>query len=71
MVGDLRRALRIAVERGGAPVVVVSGRVRRQVRSTLARQLPAALILAEEEVAQEPQLDLFTTLSGTEAARAA
>jgi flagellar biosynthesis protein FlhA len=71
LVAEVRRAVRIAVERGGAPTVVVPGDSRAAVRSALARALPAVLVLAEEEVVHEPGLELFTTLAGAEALRAA
>ena len=71
VVAEVRRAVRIAVERGGAPVVVVPGRVRRQVRTTLSRELPMVQVLAEEEVAAERGLEEFATVAGAEPARAA
>jgi flagellar biosynthesis protein FlhA len=71
VVADVRRAVRVAVERGGAPVVVVPAEVRRQVRAALARQLPAVQVLADEEVAEEPGLECFATIAGEEVVRAA
>ena len=71
VVADVRRAVRVAVERGGAPVVVVPAEVRRQVRAALARQLPAVQVLADEEVAEEPELECFATVAGEEVVRAA
>ena len=63
--------VRAAVERGGAPAVVVPAEARRQVRAALARPLPSVSVFAEEEVAHEPHLEMFTTLAGAEALRAA
>jgi flagellar biosynthesis protein FlhA len=71
VVAEVRRAVRIAVERGGAPVVVVPGNARRLVRAALARELPAVQVLAEEEVAEDRGVDVFATVSGEEPARAA
>jgi flagellar biosynthesis protein FlhA len=71
VLADVRRAVRVAVERGGAPVVVVPAAVRRQVRATLARQLPAVQVLADDEVAEEPGLECFATVAGEEVVRAA
>jgi flagellar biosynthesis protein FlhA len=71
VLADVRRAVRVAVERGGAPVVVVPAAVRRQVRAALARQLPAVQVLADDEVAEEPGLECFATVAGEEVVRAA
>jgi flagellar biosynthesis protein FlhA len=71
VLAEVRRAVRIAVERGGAPVVVVPGTARRQVRTSLARELPAVQVLAEEEVAEARGVEVFATVSGEEPARAA
>ena len=71
LVAEVRRAVRVAVERGGAPAVVVPAEARRQVRAALARPLPSVSVFAEEEVAHEPRLEMFTTLAGAEALRAA
>ncbi|MFM9058789.1 MAG: FHIPEP family type III secretion protein [Planctomycetaceae bacterium] len=71
VVAEVRRAIRIAVERGGAPVVLVPAAVRRQVRAALARELPTAQVLAEEEAAEDRGLEVFATVSGAEPARAA
>jgi len=71
VVAEIRRAVRIAVDRGGAAVVLVPAAVRRQVRSVLARQLPAVAVLADEEAAEDPGLEVFATVSGEEPARAA
>jgi flagellar biosynthesis protein FlhA len=70
LVAEIRRATRAAVDRGGRPVLLVPAAVRRAVRETLARQLPDLWVLAEEEVADEPGLEVFATLEGG-AARAA
>lgn len=71
LVAEVRRAVRVAVERGGAPAIVVPSEARRQVRAALARPLPSVSVFAEEEVAHEPRLEMFTTLAGAEALRAA
>jgi flagellar biosynthesis protein FlhA len=71
LLGDVRRAVRTAVERGGAATVVVPAAMRRAVRSGLARQLPSLVVLADEEVAGERGLEIFATVSGEEHSRAA
>ena len=71
LVGDIRRAVRTAVERGGTATVVVPGAVRRAVRSSLVRHLPTVSVLADEEVAGERGLEIFATVSGEEISRAA
>jgi flagellar biosynthesis component FlhA len=52
-------------------VIVVPTAVRRAVRDTLVRALPDLLVLAEDEVADEPRLEIFATLGTDETARAA
>jgi flagellar biosynthesis protein FlhA len=71
LIAEIRRATRPAVERGGTPVIVVPAAHRRPVRDTLARTLPDVLVLAEEEVVDEPRLEIFATVGTEEAARAA
>jgi len=71
LVAEVRRASRIAVERGGQPVVIVPAAARRQVREALARHLPDLVVLAEEETAEEPRLEVFATVGAADAARAA
>jgi flagellar biosynthesis protein FlhA len=71
LVAEVRRAVRVAGERGGSPAVVVPGAMRRAVRLALGRQLPSVQVFADEEVAHEPGLELFTTLAGAESLRAA
>ncbi len=71
VVAEVRRAVRIAVERGGEPVVLVPAAVRRQVRAALVKQLPAVRVLAEDEAADDAGLDVFAIVSGEEAVRAA
>jgi flagellar biosynthesis protein FlhA len=71
VAAEIRRAVRPAVERGGAAVVVVSGADRRAVHEVLARQLPGIRVLAEEEVADEAGLEIFAALGPPDAARAA
>jgi flagellar biosynthesis protein FlhA len=71
LVAEIRRATRPAIERGGAAVIVVPAERRRPVRDALARTLPELLVLAEEEVADEPRLEIFATIGTEETARAA
>jgi flagellar biosynthesis protein FlhA len=71
VVGEVRRATRVAVERGGQPVVLVPAGARRSVRDALARQLPDVAVLAEEEAVEEPRLEVFATVGPPETARAA
>lgn len=71
LVGDIRRAVRVAVERGGAATVVVPAATRRAVRLAVARQLPTVLVLADEEVAGERGLEVFATVAGEELSKAA
>jgi len=71
MVAEIRRATRTAVERGGEPVLLVPVGMRRAVREALARQLPDLRVLSEEEVSDEPRLEVFTTIGDARQARAA
>ena len=70
LVAEIRRAVRPAVERGGAAVVVVPPEARRGVRDALARQLPDIQVLSDDDVADESRLEIFATV-GEEGARAA
>jgi flagellar biosynthesis protein FlhA len=70
LVAEIRRATRVALDRGGRPVLLVPATLRRTVRESLARSLPELWVLAEEEVTDEPRLEVFATV-GTGAARAA
>jgi flagellar biosynthesis component FlhA len=45
--------------------------MRRAVREALARQLPDLRVLSEEEVSDEPRLEVFTTIGDARQARAA
>ncbi len=67
----LRRAARPGMERGAAPVLVVPGGVRSQIHTAFARHLPEIQVLAEEEIADEPRVELFTTIADEEVSRAA
>jgi len=71
LIAEIRRATRPAIDRGGVAVIVVPTAVRRAVRDTLVRALPDLLVLAEDEVADEPRLEIFATLGTDETARAA
>ena len=51
--------------------MVVPAAARSQVRAALARHLPEIQVLAEEEIADEPQVELFTTIAEEEVSRAA
>ncbi|RLS75531.1 MAG: hypothetical protein DWI03_11565 [Planctomycetota bacterium] len=70
-MGEVRRALRPAIERGGLPVLLVPGAVRRDVREALARQLPDLQVLADEETYDEARVEVFATVGTEETARAA
>jgi flagellar biosynthesis protein FlhA len=71
LVAEVRRAVRTAVERGGQPVLLVPTAARRLVREAVGRHLPDVVVLADEEVCDEPRLEVFATVGTTEAARAA
>ena len=62
LVAEIRRATRVAVERGGEPVLVVPAGLRHDVREALARPLPDLRVFTEEMVADEPQLEVFATV---------
>ena len=70
LVAEIRRATRAAVDRGGRPILLVPASLRRPIRESLARPLPELWVLAEEDVADEPRLEIFATI-GTGSARAA
>jgi flagellar biosynthesis protein FlhA len=79
LVPLVRRASRPIIERGLSPVIVVPASARRAVRDGLGPILPEVTVLAEEEVADERQLEIFATLgegqarsaTGTDHSRAA
>lgn len=71
LLARLRRAARPGIERGAPPVLVVPGTARSRIRAILARHLPEIQVLAEEEIADEPRVELFTTIADEEVARAA
>jgi flagellar biosynthesis protein FlhA len=71
LLARLRRAARPGIERGAPPVLVVPGAARSRVRAALARGVPEVQVLAEEEVADEPRVELFTTIADEEVSRAA
>ncbi len=66
----IRRAVSAGGERSSPRPVVVPGRVRRQVRDLLVKSIAGAVVLAEEELADETTADVFATV-GDELARAA
>jgi flagellar biosynthesis protein FlhA len=71
VVAELRRAARPRLDRGAAAVLVVPAADRRNVRDRLARLMPGLTVLADTELAGEPRVEVFTTITGAEAARAA
>jgi flagellar biosynthesis protein FlhA len=71
LVARLRRAARPGLERAAPPVLIVPGSARSQVRTALARHLPDLQVLAEEEIVDEPRVELFTTIPDEEVSRAA
>jgi flagellar biosynthesis protein FlhA len=71
LVARLRRAARPGIERAAPPVLIVPGPARSKVRTALARHLPELQVLAEEEIADEPRVELFTTIPDEEVSRAA
>lgn len=71
LLARLRRAARPGIERGAPPVLVVPGAARSRVRAALARGVPEIQVFAEEEVADEPRVELFTTIADEEVSRAA
>jgi flagellar biosynthesis protein FlhA len=71
LVSDIRRATRVAVERGGQPVLLVPSSGRRAVHEALSRQLPDVRVLAEEELLDEPRLEIFATVGDDKSIRAA
>jgi flagellar biosynthesis protein FlhA len=71
LVAEIRRATHVAVERGGQPVLLVPAAVRREVRETLGRLLPDLRVLADDEVLDEPRLEIFATVGGEGGIRAA
>ncbi len=71
LVAEIRRATRVAVERGGRPVVLVPAGMRRVIREVIARHLPDVRVLAEDDVADEPRLEIFATVGMEGTAQAA
>jgi flagellar biosynthesis protein FlhA len=71
LVAEIRRATRVAIERGGRPVLLVPAGSRRSVREALARYLPDVRVLSEDDVANEPRLEIFATVGMEGAAQAA
>jgi flagellar biosynthesis protein FlhA len=67
LIAEIRRATRVAVDRGGHPVLLVPAGSRRAVREALARHLPDLRVLSEDDVQDEPRLEIFATvgLEGT------
>ncbi|MFM1903526.1 MAG: Flagellar biosynthesis protein FlhA, partial [Planctomycetota bacterium] len=71
LVAEIRRATHVAVDRGGQPVLLVPAAVRREVRETIGRLLPDLRVLADDEVLDEPRLEIFATVGGEGGIRAA
>jgi flagellar biosynthesis protein FlhA len=71
LVAELRRAVRPGMERGAAAVLVVPGAARRGVREALVRQIPELQVFAEEEVADERNVEVFATVGGEDLSQAA
>ncbi len=71
VLAELRRAARPRLDRGAAAVLVVPAADRRNVRDRLARLMPGLVVLADAELAGEPRVEVFATIAGAEAARAA
>ncbi|MFM8378892.1 MAG: flagellar biosynthesis protein FlhA [Planctomycetia bacterium] len=71
IVADVRRAVRPRLDRGAAAVVVVPADARRDIRDRLARAIPGVVVVAVPEVAGEERVEVFATIGGTEATRAA
>jgi len=70
-VAEVRRAVRPRLERGAAAVVVVPGAARREIRDRLAQTIPGLIVVGANEVAGEDRVEVFATIGGTEATRAA
>lgn len=70
LLAAIRRAASVGGERSTPRPLVVPGRVRRQVRDLLAKSIAGAVVVAEEEIADEPRVEVFATV-GEELARAA
>ncbi|NBW96780.1 MAG: hypothetical protein EBR28_08630 [Planctomycetia bacterium] len=68
---DVRRALRMRIDRGRAAVVVVPGGERRRIQEQLRRVVPGVVVLVAAEVAAEPRVETFATIGGPETAEAA
>ena len=62
LLAEIRRATHVAVERGGQPVLLVPAAVRREIREALGRPFPDLRVLAEDEVLDEPRLEVFATV---------
>jgi flagellar biosynthesis protein FlhA len=71
LIAEIRRATRVAVERGGQPVALVPAGSRRAVREALARHLPDLRVLSEDDVQEEPRLEIFATVGMEGTAQAA
>ncbi|MEI6241078.1 MAG: flagellar biosynthesis protein FlhA [Planctomycetia bacterium] len=71
VVAEIRRAARPRLDRGAAAVIVAPAEARREVRDRLARLIPGVVVMSSAEVAGEPRVEVFATIAGTEASRAA
>ncbi|NCA11076.1 hypothetical protein EBR56_04585 [bacterium] len=71
VVAEVRRAIRPRLDRGAAAVVVVPTDARQEVRDRLARTTSGVVVVAATELAGEDRVEVFATIGGTEATRAA
>jgi flagellar biosynthesis protein FlhA len=71
LIAEVRRAVRLLVERGTRPVIVVPGAVRPRVRDALCRHFPDVQVVAAEELADEERVEVFASVGGGEVLRAA
>jgi flagellar biosynthesis protein FlhA len=71
LIAEIRRATSVAVDRGGQAVVLVPTGSRRAVREALARHLPDLRVLSEDDVQDEPRLEIFATVGMEGTAQAA
>lgn len=71
LLAEIRRATRVAIDRGGRPVLLVPAGARRSVREAIARHLPDVRVVSEDDVVDEPRLEVFATVGIEGAAQAA
>ena len=71
LLAEMRRAVRPVVDRGARPVFVVPRAARQKVRDALARHLPDVRVMAAEELMDEDRVEVFASVGGAAASRAA